>query len=112
MASSDSIKPQQIFKLLSQSGKVSRRYAQSWNVQGEQWTTYHQSSHLSIQHMLMVDEILTNEVILEDQSSVIHKAKLKDLASWAARKVYDAVTNSGQLFITVRWVVTEKNING
>ena len=59
-------------------------------------------------HTFMADEILTNEFLLEDQSSVIHEAKIKELASWANRKVYDAVTNSGQPFMTVRWVVTEK----
>ena len=122
MASSHSVKPRQIFKLLSRSGKISRRYVHSWNVQDEQGTISSVDSQYDVPsfevipseypHTLMADEILTNEILLEDQSSVIHEAKLKELASWADRKVYDPVTNSGQPFITVRWVVTEKNING
>ena len=118
MASSDSIKPQQIFKPLSRSGKISRRYVHSWNVQDEQGTIssvdfQHDVSSFEVipseyPHILMADAILTNEILLEDQSSVIHKANLRELASWSDRKVNDAVTNSGKPFMTVRWVVTEK----
>ena len=58
-------------------------------------------------HRLMADEVLP-----EDQSIVIHvhEARLKELTSWSDRKVYDAVTNGGQPFMTVRWIATEKNI--
>ena len=84
MASSDSVKPQQIFKLLSRSGKISRRYVHSWNIQDEQGTIssvdfQHDVSSFEVilsefPHTLMTDEILTNEILLEDQSSVIYEA--------------------------------------
>ena len=83
MASSDSIKPRQIFKLLSRSRKISGRYAHSWNVQNEQMTILsvdfqHDVSSFKVipsefPHTLMADKILTNEILLEDQFSLYMK---------------------------------------
>ena len=90
----------------------------SWNVQDEQGTVssadfQHDMSSFEVipsefPYILMANEILTNEILLEDQFSVICGAKLNELANWSDRKEYDDVTNSGQPFMTVRWVVTER----
>ena len=60
----------------------------------------------------MADEILTSEALLGYLSSAVYEAKLRELDSWSHRKVFQTVPNEGQPFMTVRWVLTEKTING
>ena len=48
--------------------------------------------------------------MVADQTSAIYTAKLQELASWNERDIYEDVPNNGQPYMTVRWVVTQKNV--
>ena len=120
MASNSSLSGQQILKLLSRLGKVTGQYANSWNVRDERReissvdfkhdVTLFEIVSNTLTDTALADEVLLNEVMVADQTSAIYQAKLQELASWNERDVYEEVPNNGQPYMTVRWVVTQKNV--
>ena len=50
-------------------------------------------------------------IILFNNSS-IRKAKMKEIENWLAHDVFEEVTDEGQATISVRWVITERVLNG
>ena len=56
---------------------------------------------------------LNEEVLLcKNETFDVVEAKLKELENWKNNKVYNEVDNEGQNLISVRWVITEKIIDG
>ena len=108
---------QHLFRLLSRSGKATGRYAYSWNVQDAQgnirsidfkhdvasWSVVSTSSDHSMQ-----DEFQVNNILITEPTSEIYSAKIKELQNWSDNNVYNEVTDKGQPFMTVRWVITNK----
>ena len=51
-----------------------------------------------------------NVVLITSNTDEYQEAKEKEILNWQAMKVYDEVENEGQNFISVRWVLTEKEV--
>ena len=54
----------------------------------------------------------TKEVTVLFNSDTVEEAKEKEMQNWRMNEVYEEVENRGQNAISVRWVVTEKVVNG
>ena len=52
----------------------------------------------------------TDESVLNASNDEFSDAKQKELQNWIENAVYKEVSNVGQEFVTVRWVLTEKEI--
>ena len=50
--------------------------------------------------------------LCKNESFDVVETKLKELENWQNNKVYDEVDNEGQDLIPVRWVITEKIVEG
>ena len=95
--------------VISQAGKVSGKNKNWFNVK-----------HLDDDTMKSVNfeaipgwENLNEEVLLcKGGTFEVAEAKLKELQNWRINKVYDEVDDEKQSSISVRWVLTEKMIEG
>ena len=56
----------------------------------------------------MQDEFQVNNILITEPTSEIYSAKIKELQNWSDNNVYNEVTDKGQPFMTVRWVITNK----
>ena len=52
------------------------------------------------------------EMIILYNNDKTSEAKEKELQNWIQNNVFEVVENTGQKYITVRWVITEKMVNG
>ena len=59
-------------------------------------------------------ELPTEEVLLYGVSDQVDvkEAKLRELQSWLDHNIYVEVSNDGQKYISTRWALTEKFVNG
>ena len=109
----------QIAKLLSLGGKRKGKYKNTWNIQllsGDS-EVMNFDTDVTSWEVLMIDEtssdeIICNEVFLATQREETNIAKSKELQAWIDQDVYEAVDNEGQSAISVKWVITEKMIEG
>ena len=51
-------------------------------------------------------------MIILFNSTSIRKAKLKEIENWVIHDVFEEVENEGQPTVSVRWVITERILNG
>ena len=58
------------------------------------------------------DEASNQTALINSNEDEVFKAKSRELDSWKTQEVYKEVDDIGQDFITLRWVVTPKTING
>ena len=52
------------------------------------------------------------EMIILYNNDKTTEAKEKELQNWIQNNVFEVVENTGQKYITVRWVITEKMVDG
>ena len=69
-----------------------------WN-SVEKWKPFTQEEVLLASHKNHLDFEITT-------------AKLDELKKWENHNVYDIVDNENQKFVTLRWVISEKYVNG
>ena len=104
-------------KLLSRSGKASRKYKNEWNVENDidgrhvvdidfvdEWEEYIPSVK-ETQEEIQITEIYQTESLQE-----VIEAKKIELVIWLRHKVYEEVEDIGQDCISVRWVITQKKL--
>ena len=108
---------QHLFRLLSRSGKTTGHYACSWNVRDAQGNIRsidfkHDASSWSVVSLssdhIMQDEFQVNNVLITEPTSELYSAKIKERQNWSNHNVHNEVTDKGQPFMTVRWVITNK----
>ena len=94
-------------KILSRAGKVGGKHDGWFNVEISDGTR--KAVKLSDVADIEVDE---EQVLAVENFDQAYNAKLKELESWSVQKVYEEVEDQGQEYITLRWVVTPKVIEG
>ena len=107
-----------IAKLRSLGGKRKGKYKNTWNIQllsGPSVLNFDTDVHTwELLHIDQenFDEVICNEILIASRHDEIAAAKAKELASWIDREVSVPVDDEGQQAISVKWVVTEKMIDG
>ena len=110
-------------KVMNRSGKVTGKYKSNWNVRNFEtdeiedvdfekvvdWRLKENRS-TSIAETCMTYNL--SEVFLSEMNSEVENAKQKELDNWIEQKVYEEVCDKGQRFMSARWVVTPKLIEG
>ena len=96
--------------ILSRAGKVGGKYGHCFNVKKGDGTIdwIDMSKDVEKWRMLSDDE----EILITFDNEDVFKAKLRELESWKQNNVFEEVENEGQDLISVKWIITEKFING
>lgn len=103
--------------LHSRSGKSTGKWKYSWNVkspEGEFQSVDFSSDVITWHHTNKSNndqEVLQSEILIAQVDTDIELAKQRELQSWKSQKVYEEVTDEGQNFMNVRWVITPKVID-
>ena len=96
--------------ILSRAGKVTGKYKNAFNVKKNDNTV----AWFDFGKDLTEIEVLPNEVellVLFNSDDVI-LAKEQEIENWKTNDVYEEVDSNGETVISVRWVITEKMMEG
>ena len=101
-----------VFKSLSRAGKASAKYSNRFNLRNLAYDTDRSIDWKTVEKWKPVS---TEEALWSSHkdisSSDFITAKLEKLEKWQIH-VYDTIDNEGQELITLRWVDSEKHVNG
>lgn len=100
-------------QILSRAGKVSGKYSNWFNIRDIENDTI---ASIDWQNVEKWKPISSEEVLISSHKDLSNfdfsTAKLEELQKWKSHNAYEIVDNENQEFITLRWVNTEKYING
>ena len=96
-------------RILGRAGKVKGSNRDCYNiVRDNGWRGWYNLKHIKDLSAIPDDK----EVTVLFSSNVVDQAKEKEIQNWRINDVYEEVEDRGQRVISVRWVVTEKVIDG
>ena len=100
-------------QILSRASKVSGKYSNWFNIRNIDNNTI---ASIDWQNVEKWKPISSEEVLVSSHKDLSNfdfsTAKLEELQKWKGHNAYEIVDNENQEFITLRWVNTEKYING
>ena len=100
-------------QVLSRAGKSSGIYKSFLNIRDlkdDSLSCIDWESVCSWRPLSSDEEVMVSEYLYTDGD--ILSAKLEELEKWKLNNVYETVDNIGQSYISTRWVVTEKFVEG
>ena len=107
-------------KVLGRAGKSTGKYKMHWNFERNEDKLVEELNFDDVSEWKENPEICEDEyvschvntILMTQVNDDIELAKKLELENWTREMVYEEVDNLGQSFISVRWVVTPKLING
>ena len=97
-------------RILGRAGKAGGKYEHWRNVEN---LDDHSESCIDWKEEVQEWKLLSNNVLLTDPKSRGYEAaKSTELEKWAKMGVYEVVEDEGQDYVTVKWVLSEKIIEG
>ena len=102
--------------LIKRSGKVSsKKYKNEWNVQYSSGDVAVINFDVDVSDWMISERSSSDAEVMTVSTDVdveTEKAKHDEMEAWRSHQVYDEVINEGQEYMTVRWVITPKMIDG
>ena len=98
-------------RIISRAGKVKGSNKYCYNVKRDDLSgRIHWINMENIQDLTFVPD--DSQMIVLFNTNAIRNAKEKELAKWISHDVFEEVEDVGQPTISVRWVITERVVNG
>ena len=96
--------------IVSRAGKATGKNRFCVNIQSDIGGNYHWIDMSKVKNIRIIEE--NEEVLIVRESDEVKKAKETEIENWIHNDVYEEVQDVGQATVSVRWIISEKIVEG